>query len=90
MSMLALNSKMKWFQQLFTSFFRTIENFRETMESGVPEIQLPPLDPIHLDLIDFKFYNLTMDFMDLDLFGFKGFSLKSSKIDKKKRCGIQY
>jgi len=64
---------------------QTIENFRETMESGVPEIQLPPLDPIHLDLIDFKFYNLTMDFMDLDLFGFKGFSLKSSKIDKKKR-----
>jgi len=62
-----------------------IENFRATMETGIPELQVPPLDPIHLNLIDFKFLNLTVEFFDLDLFGFKGFSLKSSSVDKKKR-----
>ena len=62
-----------------------IENFRATMETGLPELQIPPLDPIHLNLIDFKFLNLTVEFFDLDLFGFKGFTLKSSIVDKTKR-----
>merc|ERR1719483_679134 len=62
-----------------------LENFRDTMESGIPELGLPPIDPIHLELIDFKFYNLTTEFIDVDLFGFKGFSLRSSNIDKKQR-----
>jgi len=70
---------------------QTIENFRDTMESGVPELGLPPLDPIHLELIDFKFYNLTTEFLDVDLFGFKGFVLKASSVDKKRRTwDIQY
>ena len=65
--------------------FRTLESFRETMDTGIPELGVPPIDPIHLKLIDFKFYNLTVEFFDVNMFGFKGFSLKSSNVDKKKR-----
>ena len=62
-----------------------MERIRETMDTGLPELGLPPIDPIHLKLIDFKFYNLTVEFFDVNMFGFKGFSLKSSNVDKQKR-----
>ena len=55
------------------------------METGVPELQLPILDPIHLKRIDFKFYDLNTEWTDVDLFGFKKFKLKSCKVDKNKR-----
>lgn len=64
---------------------KTLEGFRETMDTGLPELGLPPIDPMHLELIDFNFYNLTVEFLNVNMFGFKGFSLKSSNIDKKKR-----
>eukprot|EP00091_Calanus_sinicus_P002210 TRINITY_DN12249_c0_g1_i1.p1 TRINITY_DN12249_c0_g1~~TRINITY_DN12249_c0_g1_i1.p1 ORF type:complete len:221 (-),score=32.53 TRINITY_DN12249_c0_g1_i1:189-851(-) len=64
---------------------KTLEGFRKTMDTGLPELGLPPIDPMHLELIDFNFYNLTVEFFDLNMFGFKGFSLKSSNVDKKKR-----
>ena len=64
---------------------RTIENFRATMETGVPELDLPVLDPIRLEQINFKFYNLTTQFNQVDVFGFKNFKLLDSTIDKQKR-----
>eukprot|EP00092_Neocalanus_flemingeri_P026908 GFUD01029168.1.p1 GENE.GFUD01029168.1~~GFUD01029168.1.p1 ORF type:complete len:238 (-),score=47.82 GFUD01029168.1:4286-4969(-) len=64
---------------------QTLEDFRENMETGVSELQLPILDPIHIKLIDFKFYNLTTEFFDVDLSGFKSFRIKDSKVDKKRR-----
>jgi len=64
---------------------QTLENIRDVMETGIPQLQLPPLDPIYLKSIGFKFYNLTVEFLEVDLFGFKGFSLSSSKINKKSR-----
>eukprot|EP00092_Neocalanus_flemingeri_P092760 GFUD01117809.1.p1 GENE.GFUD01117809.1~~GFUD01117809.1.p1 ORF type:complete len:211 (-),score=40.13 GFUD01117809.1:111-743(-) len=67
---------------------QTVENFRETMDTGVPELQLPVLDPLHLKLIVFKFYNLTTELFDVDFFGFKKFILKSSNVDKKNRTWV--
>ena len=33
------------------------------MDTGIPELDMPPLDPIHIDLIDFKFFNMTIEFV---------------------------
>merc|ERR1719192_2568375 len=41
------------------------------MATGIPELGMPPLDPIHLELIDFKFFNMTIEFVDVDMEGFK-------------------
>merc|ERR1719323_1390075 len=30
------------------------------MSTGIPELDMPPLDPINNDLIDFKFFNMTI------------------------------
>ena len=71
--------------QLMVVFSRTIENFRPTMETGVPELDLPPLDPMSIDQIGFKFWNVTAEFLDTKLKGFKDFKMKYSRVDKQKR-----
>ena len=55
------------------------------METGIPELGMPPLDPIHIDLIDFKFFNMTIEFIDVMLEGFKTFKLEKSSVDKNGR-----
>ena len=55
------------------------------METGVPELGLPPLDPMTIEEIGFKFYNVTSAFTNTKLRGFKDFKLESSKVDKQKR-----
>ena len=68
---------------LFTLFkYRTLENFKLTMATGIPELGMPPLDPIHLELIDFKFFNMTIEFVDVDMEGFKTFTLEKSTVDR--------
>jgi len=61
---------------------QTLENFKLTMSTGIPELGMPPLDPIHIKLIDFKFFNMTIEFVDIDLEGFKTFQLKKSTVDR--------
>ena len=84
--MLALLSKF-----LFTTegnmilFYRTLEDFRPTMETGVRELDLPPLDPMSIVQIGFTFWNVTAEFLDTNLRGFKNFKLKYSKVDRQKR-----
>ena len=65
--------------------FRTFENFRPTMETGVPELDLPPIDPMSINQIGFTFWNVTAEFSDTKLSGFKNFKMKYSNIDKQKR-----
>ena len=55
------------------------------MEVGVPELGIPVLEPVHLGIIDFKFYNLTVKFLDINMKGFKTFQLHTSSLDKHKR-----
>merc|ERR1719189_3360156 len=52
------------------------------MATGIPELGMPPLDPIHLELIDFKFFNMTIEFVDVDMEGFKTFTLEKSTVDR--------
>ena len=52
------------------------------MDTGIPELGMPPLDPIHIDLIDFKFFNMTIEFVHIDMTGFKTFKLEKSSVDK--------
>merc|ERR1711983_238315 len=55
------------------------------MDTGIPELGMPPLDPIHIDLIDFKFFNMTIEFVHIDMTGFKTFKLEKSSVDKSGR-----
>eukprot|EP00092_Neocalanus_flemingeri_P106478 GFUD01136635.1.p1 GENE.GFUD01136635.1~~GFUD01136635.1.p1 ORF type:complete len:254 (-),score=52.36 GFUD01136635.1:52-813(-) len=64
---------------------KTFENFRPTIDTGAPELDLPPLDPMSIDQIEFTFWNVTAKFSNTKLRGFKNFSLKYSKVDKQKR-----
>ena len=64
---------------------RTLENFKLTMSTGIPELDMPPLDPINIDLIDFKFFNMTIEFVDILMKGFKTFQLKKSSVDRSAR-----
>jgi len=64
---------------------KTFENFRPTMETGVPELDLPPLDPMTLDKIDFKFWNVTAEFFNTKIKGFKNFKMRYSNVDRDKR-----
>jgi len=63
----------------------TLENFKLTMDTGIPELDMPPLDPIHIDLIDFKFFNMTIEFVDIYMKGFKTFKLEKSTVDRSGR-----
>ena len=55
------------------------------METGLPELGLPPIDPMTIDEIGFKFFEVNAAFTNTKLRGFKDFKLESSKVDKKKR-----
>ena len=67
------------------SHYRTIENFRGSMQTGIAELGLPPLDPINIQQIDFRFFNLTIAFKDVEMEGFKNFKLEKSVVDKDER-----
>merc|ERR1719461_700134 len=64
---------------------QTIENFRGSMQTGIAQLGLPPLDPIYIQQIDFRFFNLTIAFKDVDMEGFKNFKLEKSVVDKDER-----
>ena len=66
----------------FPTFLRTFEVMRDVMEVGVPEMNIPVLEPVFLGLIDFKFYNLTVQFIDVTMKGFKSFKLLDSHLNK--------
>ena len=70
---------------LQVSHYRTIENFRGSMQTGIAQLGLPPLDPINIQQIDFRFFNLTIAFKDVDMEGFKNFKLEKSVVDKDRR-----
>ena len=55
------------------------------METGIPELEVPSMDPIHIELIDFKIFNLTIEFLDVYMRGFKHFTLEKSSVDKEER-----
>ena len=55
---------------------------RDVMEVGVPEMNIPVLEPVFLGLIDFKFYNLNVQFIDVTMKGLKSFKLLDSHLNK--------
>jgi len=72
-------------QDLDSCTAQTLENFRANMETGLPELGLPPIDPMTIDEIGFKFFEVNAAFKNTKLRGFKDFKLESSKVDKQKR-----
>ena len=55
------------------------------MQTGIAELGLPPLDPINIQQIDFRFFNLTIAFKDVEMEGFKNFKFEKSVVDKDER-----
>ena len=50
----------------------------------MPELAIPPVDPMVVDKIAFNFWNVTAEFLNTTLRGFKQFSTRYSRIDKDK------
>jgi len=61
---------------------QTMEDFRDVMETGIEELDLPPLDPIYVEAINFRFFNLTIEILDVYMKGFRNFKLEKSNVDK--------
>ena len=62
--------------------FRTFDQMKEVMEVGVPELGIPVLEPVTLDQVEFKFFNLTVQFIDLVVRGLKSSQLLNSNLSK--------
>ena len=61
---------------------RTFDQMKEVMEVGVPELGIPVLEPVTLDQVEFKFFNLTVQFIDLVVRGLKSSQLLTSNLNK--------
>ena len=62
-----------------------MEDFRSIMKTGVPDLDLPPLDPLAVPKIDFKFFDATVEFNDAQLIGFQQMIINYSKVDPVKK-----
>ena len=58
--------------------------YKGTRRGGTDAFFVPtfPWHHISIDLIDFKFFNMTIDFVHIDMTGFKTFKLEKSSVDK--------
>ena len=65
--------------------FRTFDQMKEVMEVGVPELGIPVLEPVTLHQVEFKFFNLTVQFIDLVVRGLKSSQLLTSNLKKNHR-----
>ena len=57
----------------------------DTVETGIPHLGLPPMDPMDIEKLDFKFLNLSLELSDVSQKGFKNLKLEKSKVDKEAR-----
>ena len=65
--------------------FRALETIIDSVETGIPELSLPPMDPMSLEQLDFRFFDLTLAFTDIYMKGFKNLTLEKSLVDKDAR-----
>jgi len=64
---------------------RAIETIIDSVETGIPELGLPPMDPMSLEQLDFRFFNLSLEVSNISQTGFKNFKLEKSVVDKDSR-----
>ena len=57
----------------------------ETVETGIPHLELPPMDPMDIEQLDFKFLNLSLELSDVSQKGFNNLKLEKSEVDKDAR-----
>lgn len=55
------------------------------METGIPEFGLPPMDPMSLDHLGFRFLNLSLEASNITQTGFRNIKLEKSVVDKDAR-----
>jgi len=64
---------------------QVLESFRSVMKTGVPELSLPPMEPLSVDHIEFKLFEATVEFNEALFSGFQNMIVKSSIVDKNKK-----
>ena len=57
----------------------------ETVETGIPQLGLPPMDPMDIEQLDFQFLNLSLELSDVSQRGFKNLKIEKSEVDKDAR-----
>ena len=57
----------------------------DTVETGIPQLGLPPMDPMDIEKLDFKFLNLSLELSDVSQKGFKNLKLEKSEVDSDAR-----
>ena len=65
--------------------FRAIETLIDSVETGIPELGLPPMDPMKLEQLDFRFFNLSLEVSNISQTGFKNLKLEKSVVDRDSR-----
>ena len=55
------------------------------MKTGVPELGLPPFDPLFIDNISFEFFDAVVEFNNINFSGFEGNIVTSNKVDPNAR-----
>jgi len=68
-----------------TCIKQVLEDFKPVMKTGVPELSLPPMDPLAVDHIEFKLFEATVEFNDVLFSGFQNMIVRSSKVDSDKK-----
>ena len=75
----------KRYKIIVLDFYRILEDFRSVMDTGVPELSLPSMDPLMVDHMEFKLFDATVEFNDFILSGFQDMIVQSSEIDSDKK-----
>merc|ERR1711971_1457702 len=64
---------------------RAIETLIDSVETGIPELGLPPMDPMKLEQLNFRFFNLSLEVSNISQTGFKNLKLEKSVVDRDTR-----
>jgi hypothetical protein len=68
--------------------FRTMAALKQFMKTGVPEVDLPPLDPMKLDNVEFHLAGAVVTFKNVTAQGLSNHQTKNVRYDKATRYAL--
>ena len=69
----------------FTPYCRTMAALKQFMKNGVPEVGLPPLDPMKLENVEFHLAGAVVTFKNVTATGLSDHETKRVKYNKEAR-----
>ena len=64
---------------------RILEDFTSVLGTGVPELSMPPMDPMRVNHMEFNMFDATVEFDESSFSGFKNMIVESSRLDSDKK-----